>query len=129
MTSIKNKPNAEGTAVRRIIPENAMSIRYMLMVCLGNWPWFVLSLIISMGAVTLYLLSTPKGYVRTTSSMVKRSGEKSNEINLIEELGVSNISSNISDEIVAVHSPAVIAELVKRLRLEVSYFSPGVLRD
>ncbi len=27
MTSIKNKPNAEGTAVRRIIPENAMSIR------------------------------------------------------------------------------------------------------
>lgn len=129
MTSIKNKPNAEGTAVRRIIPENAMSIRDMLMVCLGNWPWFVLSLIISMGAVTLYLLSTPKGYVRTTSIMVKSSGEKSNEIKLIEELGVSNISSNISDEIVAVHSPAVIAELVKRLRLEVSYYSPGVLRD
>lgn len=129
MTSIKNKPYAEGTAVRRIIPENSLTVRDMLMVCLYRWPWLLLSLALTMGLTALYLLSTPKSYMRTTSIMVKSSGEKSNEIKLIEDLGVNNISSNIADEIVAVHSPAAIAELVKRLRLDASYYAPGMLRD
>ena len=111
------------------MPDDSLSILDMLMLCLRHWPWFILSLLVCMGVATLYLLSTPKTYTRTTSILVKSSGEKSNDIKLIEDLGVNNITSNISDEIVAIHSPAVVYDLVKRLHLDFSYFRPGYFRD
>ena len=123
------KTNTVNAALSRVVPDDSMSILDMLMLCLRHWPWFILSLLICMGAATLYLLRTPKVYTCATSIMVKGSGEKSNDIKLIEDLGVNNISSNISDEIVAIHSPAVIYDLVKRLHLDFSYFRPGYFRD
>ena len=117
------------SAKQRITTSESLSISDMLMVCVRHWPWFVLSLILFMGGATLYLLSTPKTYTRTTSIMVKNSGDKSNDMRLIEDLGVNNLSSNISDEIVAIHSPAAIYEMVKRLHLDISYFRPGFFRD
>ena len=124
MATIKKTANQQRTTTN-----DSLSFKDMLMVCLRHWPWFVLSLVLFIGAATLYLLSTPKTYTRTTSILVKNSGEKSNDIKLIEELGVNNLSSNISDEIVAIHSPASIYEMVKRLHLDISYFRPGFFRD
>ena len=124
MATIKKTANQQRTTTN-----DSLSFKDMLMVCLRHWPWFVLSLVLFIGAATLYLLSTPKTYTRTMSILVKNSGEKSNDIKLIEELGVNNLSSNISDEIVAIHSPASIYEMVKRLHLDISYFRPGFFRD
>lgn len=107
----------------------ALSIVDMLMICVRHWKWFVLSLFVCMTIATLYLLSTPKQYTRTMSVMVKSSGEKSDDMKLIEALGVNNLTSNISDEIVAIHSPAALYTMVKRLHLDLSYFSPGFFRD
>lgn len=123
------KTNTSNSALRRVMPDDSLSIMDMLMLCLRHWPWFILSLFICMGAATLYLLSTPKTYTRTTSILVKSSGEKSNDIKLIEDLGVNNITSNISDEIAAIHSPAVVYDLVKRLHLNFSYYHAGYFRD
>jgi len=123
------KTNNTNSNLRRVIPDDSLSILDMLMLCLRHWPWFILSFLICMGVATLYLLHTPKTYTRTTSILVKSSGEKSNDIKLIEDLGVNNITSNISDEIVAIHSPAVVYDLVKRLHLDFSYFRPGYFRD
>ena len=111
------------------MPDDSLSIMDMLMLCLRHWPWFILSVALFMGGATLYLLRTPKTYTRTASVLVKSSGNKSNDIRLIEDLGVNNITSNISDEIVAIHSPAVVYDLVKRLHLDFSYFRPGYFRD
>lgn len=115
--------------IRRQQTDDSLSISDMLMLCLRHWPWFVLSLAVCMGAATLYLLSTPKTYTRTSSILVKNSGEKSNDIKMIEDLGVNNLSSNISDEIVAIHSPSAIYDMVKRLHLDISYYHPGFFRD
>ena len=123
------KTNTTTAALRRVMPDDSLSLLDMLMLCLRHWPWFVLSLVLCMGLATLYLLRTPKTYTRTTSILVKSSGDKSNDIKLIEELGVNNITSDISDEIVAIHSPAVVYDLVKRLHLDFSYFRPGYFRD
>ncbi len=121
--------NSPSPAARRIMPNDSLSIIDMLMLCLRHWPWFVLSLSICLGVATLYLLHTPKVYTRTTSILIKSGGEKSTDIKLIEDLGVNNITSNISDEIVAIHSPSVVYDLVKRLHLDFSYFHPGYFRD
>jgi len=115
---------------RRPQTDNSLSITDMLLICLRHWPWFVLSLVICMSLATLHLLRTPKTYSRTASILVKTTGgEKSNDILMMEELGVNNITSHIYDEIAAIHSPAVILDLVKRLHLNMSYFRPGYFRD
>ncbi len=108
----------------------ALSIMDMLMICLRHWPWFILSLLIFMGAATLYLLRTPKTYTRTMSVLVKSgSAGKTEEIRSLEELGVGNLTTEISDEIVAIHSPAAIYDMVKRLHLDFSYFHHGYFRN
>ncbi len=123
------KINTNGYS-RRPQADNSLSITDMLLICLRHWPWFVLSLVICMSLATLHLLRTPKTYSRTASILVKTTGgEKSNDILMMEELGVNNITSHIYDEIAAIHSPAVILDLVKRLHLDLSYFSPGYFRD
>lgn len=125
MAQTKNTANT-----RRIQTDDSPSIVEMLMLCLRRWPWFLLSLTLCMGAATLYLLSTPKTYTRTMSILVKSgSSGKSEEIKAFEELGVGNLTSDIFDEIVAIHSPAAVYDMVKRLHLDFSYFSPGILRD
>ena len=118
------------SATRHAMPDSSLSITDMLLICLRHWPWFVLSLIICMSLATLHLLRTPKTYSRTASILVKTTGgEKSNDIVMMEELGVNNITSHIYDEIAAIHSPAVILELVRRLHLDLSYYRPGYFRD
>ena len=118
------------TNTRRIQSDDSLSILDMLMLCLRHWPWFILSLLLCMGAATLYLLSTPKTYTRTMSVLVKSGSDtKSAEIKAFEELGVGNLNTEISDEIVAIHSPAAIYDMVKRLHLDINYFRPGYLRD
>ena len=127
MATTKTNTNS---AVRRLVPDSSLSITDMLLICLRHWPWFILSIIICMSLATLYLLRTPKTYSRTASILVKTTGgEKSNDILMMEELGVNNITSHINDEIAAIHSPAVILDLVKRLHLDLSYWRPGYFRD
>ena len=123
MAQIKNTVSA-----RRLQADDSFSIVDMLMLCLRHWPWFILSLIICIGGATLYLLSTPKTYTRTMSILVKNSG-KSEELKAFEELGIGTPTTEISDEIVAIHSPATVYDMVKRLHLDVSYFNPGYFRD
>lgn len=123
------KNNTNGVS-RRPQTDNSLSITDMLLICLRHWPWFILSLIICMSLATLHLLRTPKTYSRTASILVKTTGgEKSSDILMMEELGVNNITSHIYDEIAAIHSPAVILDLVKRLHLDMSYYRPGYFRD
>lgn len=115
---------------RHVQTDDSLSIVDMLMLCLRHWPWFILSLAVCMGAATLYLLSTPKTYTRTMSILVKSgSSGKSEEIKAFEELGVGNLTTEISDEIVAIHSPAAVYDMVKRLHLNFSYFRPGYFLD
>ena len=122
--------NSTPAAQNRIVSTEALSIMDMIMICLRHWPWFILSLLIFMGAATLYLMRTPKTYTRTMSVLVKSgSAGKTEEIRSLEELGVGNLTTEISDEIVAIHSPAAIYDMVKRLHLDFSYFRPGYFRN
>lgn len=116
--------------MRRATSDDSLTLLDMLLICLRRWRWFVLSLFICMGTATFYLLSTPKIYTRTMSVLVKSgSDSKTAEIKAFEELGVGNLNSEISDEIVAIHSPATILDMVKRLHLDFNYVHAGYFRD
>ena len=114
---------------RRIQTDDSLSIKEMVMLCFRHWPWFVLSLVLCIGSVSLYLLSTPKVYKRTMSILVKNGGSKSDDMKTFEDLGINGLTSEISDEIVAIHSPAAVYDMVKRLHLDVSYYRSGFFLD
>ncbi len=128
MATAKTNTSATLAQTRRVVANDSLSILDMLMLCFRYWYWFLFSVIVIMSATVLYLMSTPKVFTRTTSILVKsNSVDKSNEMKMYEEMGISNLSTNIRDEIVAIHSPASVYEMVKRLNLNLDYQRAGFL--
>ena len=117
------------TPPRRQQPDDSLGILDMLMICLRQWPWFLLSLAICLGTATYYLLSTPKFYTRKSSILVKSSGDKAVDLQAFEDLGVGTLTSYINDEIIAIHSPTAVYDMVKRLHLDISYYRSGIFLD
>lgn len=117
------------TPPRRQQPDDSLGILDMLMICLRQWPWFLLSLAICLGTATYYLLSTPKIYTRKSSILVKSSGDKAVDLQAFEDLGVGTLTSYINDEIIAIHSPTAVYDMVKRLHLDISYYRSGIFLD
>ena len=106
-----------------------MSIKDFLYLCLAKWRWFVLSLVVVLGAAALYLLTTPPVYTRSTSLLLKfEQGPRSSITDAAGVLGDLNLFqsyTNVNNEILSLQSPALMTEVVKRLGLNVNYSTDG----
>lgn len=51
--------------------DDFLRIQDLLYLCLARWKWFVLSLVITIGVATVYILRTPAVYTRTASVLIK----------------------------------------------------------
>mgnify|MGYP006988153437 CR=1 FL=1 len=51
--------------------DDFLRIQDLLYLCLARWKWFVLSLAVTIGVATAYLLRTPTVYTRTASVLIK----------------------------------------------------------
>lgn len=104
-------------------------MKELLALCLNHWKLFVVSVALSLAVGAYYLLSTQSTFTRTVSVLVKDGKNGGDANQQLEELGIDMTSSNITDEIVAIHSPAVVYEMVQRLHLNMSYSRPGFFKD
>ena len=106
-----------------------MSIKDFFYLCLAKWRWFVLSLVVVLGAAALYLLTTPPVYTRSTSLLLKfEQGPRSSITDAAGVLGDLNLFqsyTNVNNEILSLQSPALMTEVVKRLGLNVNYSTDG----
>ena len=103
-------------------------IKDFISLCIVNWKWFVVSilLITSMGVV--YVLRSPSVFSRTMTIQIQSDMQgKSLPSNFesFEDLGIIQPKSNVLDEIVALQSPSIMTEVVKRLNLYIHYAIPG----
>ncbi|MEY8686188.1 GumC family protein [Bacteroides sp. AN502(2024)] len=118
--------NREGGAAR---PSAAASmgvqIKDVIYLCLGNWKWFALSLLITLGAAVYYIKSTPAVYTRTLSMLLKTGNKQSVSEEMMNELGMGQTPVNITNEILALKSSQLLLEIVKRLHLDVDYAHDG----
>ena len=109
--------------------DDFLRIQDLLYLCLARWKWFVLSLVITIGVATVYILRTPAVYTRTASVLIKEDSKNksvsSSAMETFSELGLFQSSTNVNNELIAFQSPAVMAEVVKRLNLDMSYFQSG----
>ncbi len=111
---------------------NFLRIQDVLYMCLKKWYWFIASLAVVLLIAVYYILSTPPVYTRTASLLIKEDS-KGNSLNgaagVMGDIDLFQTSTNVNNEIQAISSPAVMLDVVKRLRLDISYFVKGKFYD
>lgn len=110
--------------------QNTLTLADIMRLCVSNWYWFVLSVMLICGAATAYVLRTPKEYTRQAAIQIKKSGGKGSssfdsQLSAGADLGLFNVSSDVNNELIAIQSPALILEAAKRLHLEYTYMVDG----
>ncbi|WP_297905610.1 polysaccharide biosynthesis tyrosine autokinase [uncultured Parabacteroides sp.] len=109
--------------------DDFIRIQDLFYLCIGKWHWFVISLVVTVGAAVTYLLTTPPVYTRSAALLIKEEGKGNSMGDMAGMLGDFDLfhsSTNVNNEIQSLQSPAVMCDVVKRLRLDVNYLADGV---
>ena len=57
-------------------PQDALTLKDWISICLSKWRWFVLSLVLCLLAATLYILKTPPVYTRSAELLIKEDAKQ-----------------------------------------------------
>ena len=113
--------------------DDFLNIQELLSLCLAKWKWFALSLILAVCCAVFYVLRTPPVYTRSASILIKEEGKGSGslagEFASFADMGVFSSGTNVYNELITIQSPALMWEVVKRLRLDVNYKEDGTFHD
>ena len=112
--------------------EDTLDIRAYFLNCKRHWRWFVASTLILLCLTILYLLIANPKFERSTSIMIKDNNPASNitaGLSAFQGLGFLGGSSNVNNELVAMQTPSVMLEIVKRLKLDYNYSTREFLRS
>ncbi len=98
--------------------------------CLSKWYWFVISVVVCLGIAAFYIVKTPKIYTRSATVLIKETGlRRSSELeNVLSAGGMTQQSSKLANEIIAIQSPDLMREVVIRMGLDYNYFVAGRAR-
>ena len=108
--------------------DDFIRIQDLFYLCVNKWYWFVISLAITIGVAIIYLLTTPPIYTRSASLLIKEDS-KGNSLGdaagLMGDFDLFQTNTNVNNEIQSLQSPAVMLDVVKRLQLDISYYTDG----
>lgn len=104
-------------------------LKDILLVCLANWKWFLLSLAVVVGGAYLVIKTIPPTYTRTASILISSEDKSNGAKDVLDGLGIQPVSVNMNNEIDRISSINVISEVIRRLGLDVEYLHDGVFHD
>lgn len=113
-------------------PEESINLMELFRQCLKRWSWFVISVVLVVGLAVLYILCTHNVYTRSATVLIKddtKGGGLSSEMDAFADMGLFKSSSNVDNELVAFRSPALMAEVINRLQLEMNYYLSGLFHQ
>ena len=107
----------------RIEEESALNLWDLFQIFKANWYWFVLSVILCVGAGYLYLLQAPRVYTRTASVLVKEEQRKSRAATTygFTDLDMFGLQRNVDNEVIVFKAYRLMEMVARRLHLDVSY--------
>lgn len=110
---------------------NVTKIKDVISSTLRNWPWMVVSIVFFAGFSLLYALRSNPTYTRNASVVINENegGSTTADLSGLSDLGIFTSNTNIYDEVNKFKSPDVYKEVISRLRLDITYFSEGSLRN
>ena len=92
---------------------------------LRHWQWILLSVLICVGGAYFYLLTKPNVYSRSAEVLIKDDKQGKSIGSDLTELGLFKARTNIQNEMINLQAKDLMAEVVKRLGLQYSYYSKG----
>ncbi|MBZ4033610.1 polysaccharide biosynthesis tyrosine autokinase [Flavobacterium sp. 17A] len=98
-----------------------MDFKKELLKYLRYWPWFVLSLIVFVGAAFIFLKITPSTYETSATILFDKKQEDKTKIITISTAEKSS-EDNLEDEIRLITSNEFLLDVVKKLNLNFTYF-------
>ena len=95
-----------------------------------NWPWFVLSVFLSMVTALAFLRYKTPEYKINASILVKddTKGSDFGEAIVLQGLGLTSGKSNVDNEVEVLKSRTLAESVVKDLQVYVQYFSKGKVK-
>lgn len=112
-------------------PDDALRVKEFFYLCLAKWRWFVVSVLSCVCVAVFYILCTPPVYTRSAFLMVKEDTKGkaigSDVASMFADLGLTQASANVNNELLAMRMPSAIKEVVKRLGLDTDYRVNGFL--
>lgn len=105
---------------------------YLMWLWNNKW-WVLSSIIICVSIAGVYIYATPELYSRKAAVMMKadsKGGSGIRELDAFKDFGLFNLADvNVNNEIEAMASPILMAEVVRRLNLDVEYRVKNWLRE
>ncbi len=115
------------------VSEPTLKIKDLLWLCLSRWYWFVISLVICCSLGVYYILRTSPVYERSTQLLIKDDrlgGTAGGDVGAsFSGIGFLQPNTNVLNELASITSPTVMAEVVRRLGLDVTYAEKGTFHD
>ena len=108
--------------------EDTLNVKDFIFMCLAKWYWFLISLFVVLSLATFYILRTQPTYTRSMQVMIKNDSKgksMSDAMSEFSDMGMFKTSSSVDNELVAIQSPAIMAEVVNRLHLDMNYSVDG----
>lgn len=115
-----DQASLEGEAAKEV----NISLREMLDKYLRYWPAFIIAIFLSLGIAHLYLRYTKPVYQITSTLLIKDEKSASAD-DILSQLDLAGSSKVIENEIEILQSKTLMAEVVKRLSLNVSLSKEG----
>lgn len=105
----------------------AVSISDVFAIALQYWYWIVISIIICTGIAVLNVKRTTPIYTRSCSVIIRDDAQSSVGSSSVDlsDIGIGMSNTILQDEMASLKSPDLMEQVVKKLKLTVSYFSPG----
>lgn len=98
----------------------AIFLKYM-----SYWKWFLLSILLFIGAGVLYLKTQPSVYQSSVKVLLKDENSAPEEMMLLQDLGVGGGKNNVDNEIEAFKSPDLSVKAITSLELYTEYRKTG----
>lgn len=100
----------------------SINIKEFLWLCVARWYWFIIALVLICGYAVYHLAKTPNVYSASAAILVKDQQSSSPDISMVfQDIDALNTNVNINNEMVALRSPVIMAEVSRRLGLDVNY--------
>lgn len=104
---------------------NQVDMMQIINICINKWQWFVISLVLCLGAMMFHLVRQTPTYTRSASILIKEDGKGgasfASALGSAADMGMFSTKSNVQNELTAIQSTAVILDVVNRLHLDMHY--------
>jgi capsular exopolysaccharide synthesis family protein len=111
-----------------VTDESTINLNDILRIVAGKWYWFLISVAVCIVAAVIYLMWTPVIYERVATVLIKDDKTGSQETAIFQDLAIFDGKSNVNNEMIVFRSHSLMAEAVRRLKLDISYTIKEALR-